>query len=66
MKRYTVLVTQYFDTYLEWTKEHGEAESISEAETIKSDAMLKYKDRPLVSYGVRIRDNQKEADHDQT
>lgn len=51
---YVVKVSQYFDTYHEWTKVYGTANTLEEAEELKKQASKQYYSRPLVSYSIRI------------
>ena len=51
---YVVKVSQYFDTYHEWTKVYGTANTLEEAEELKKQANKQYRNRPLVSYSINI------------
>ena len=51
---YVVKVSQYFDTYHEWTKVYGTANTLEEAEELKKQANKQYFNRPLVSYSINI------------
>lgn len=53
---YEIKVTQYFDTYPEWTKVFAKAENLDNAKQEKIKACKQYTNRPLVSYGIRIID----------
>lgn len=52
--KYKVLVTQYFDTYPEWTRVFGEANAMAEARELETKARYQFENRPLVSYSFRI------------
>lgn len=58
MKKYNVLVSQYFDTYHEWTKTYGTAHSLDKAKELEKQAYAQYRSRPLVSYSIRIEEAQ--------
>lgn len=51
---YVVKVSQYFDTYHEWTKVYDTANTLEEAEELKKQANKQYPNRPLVSYSISI------------
>ena len=51
---YVVKVSQYFDTYHEWTKVYGTVNTPEEAEELKKQAYNQYPNRPLVSYSISI------------
>jgi len=50
--KYNVFVAQYFNTYFEWKKLFGEADTLEEAKRLEIEASRKYRDRPLVSYSI--------------
>ena len=52
MKKYNVFVAQYFDTYLEWKKLFGTADTLKEAKELEIQASMQYRNRPLVSYSI--------------
>ena len=51
---YVVKVSQYFDTYHEWTKVYGTANTLGEAKELEKQANKQYRNRPLVSYSINI------------
>ena len=57
MSKYKVYVSQYFDTYLEWTKLFGTANTEEEAKELEIKASRQYYNRPLVSYSVYIKED---------
>ena len=58
--KYKILVSQYFDTYHEWTKVFGEVDSLEKAKELELQAFRQYRNRPLVSYSIRIREDKGE------
>lgn len=50
--KYNVYVAQYFDTYFEWRKLFGTAETLEEAKELEARASKQYRNRPLVSYSI--------------
>ena len=54
--KYKVLVSQYFDTYHEWTKTFGEADTLEQAEKLERQAHKQYRNRTLVSYSTEIKE----------
>ena len=59
--KYKVLVSQYFDTYHEWTKTFGEADTLEQAKELERKAHKQYYNRPLVSYSIKIQENREET-----
>lgn len=54
--KYKVLVSQYFDTYHEWTKTFGEADTLEQAKELERKACREYPNRTLVSYSIKIQE----------
>lgn len=52
--KYNIFVAQYFDTYFEWKKLFGKADTLEEAKRLKIEASRQYRNRPLVSYSIYI------------
>jgi len=58
--KYKILVSQYFDTYHEWTKTFGEADTLEQAKKLEQEAHRQYRNRTLVSYSIKIQEVQEE------